>query len=307
MKCVSSSFLQLTRKLQFPYQLLQSSLSGVMIVGLKTLLNALAAPDRLPVLIGNSGVGKSSLAQAGVLAALKRQAWPAEAGAPSAWPPVFQNSRQWCFLSLKPGTDPLKALVECFLDTWQFAATDPERVRQQHGWIDLLQDGKATLSDLIEATERRRKDPRNLWTTRNLLPFFIEFDNRVFDRFSAAESGKIGVHVCPGGDVDSVHSAHVPHEELLKHLFKLNAGYFQLQMASERDRDSAYKQVGKYLCEDAKGVPQMAHTVAEEDGRAHNQKNFVSFHNLSRCEERLAHSVFCTAICDGKSPHSVHA
>jgi hypothetical protein len=35
-------------------------------------LNALAAaPDRLPVLIGNSGVGKSSLAQAGVMAALK--------------------------------------------------------------------------------------------------------------------------------------------------------------------------------------------------------------------------------------------
>src|SRR5438093_141853 len=34
------------------------------------------APNRLPVLLGNSGVGKSSLAQAGVLAALKRQAWP---------------------------------------------------------------------------------------------------------------------------------------------------------------------------------------------------------------------------------------
>ena len=40
-------------------------------------LSALAAAaDRLPVLLGNSGVGKSSLAQAGVLAALKRQAWP---------------------------------------------------------------------------------------------------------------------------------------------------------------------------------------------------------------------------------------
>src|SRR5262245_32888821 len=34
-----------------------------------------AAADRLPVLLGNSGVGKSSLARAGVLAALKRQAW----------------------------------------------------------------------------------------------------------------------------------------------------------------------------------------------------------------------------------------
>ena len=76
-------------------------------------LSALAgAPDRLPVLIGNSGVGKSSLAQAGVLAALKRQAWPEDAGAPNAWPAIFRDSRQWCFLSLKPGTDPLKALVE---------------------------------------------------------------------------------------------------------------------------------------------------------------------------------------------------
>jgi len=53
--------------------------------------NALAAPDRLPVLIGNSGVGKSSLAQAGVLAALKRQAWPDDAGASNAWPTVFRN------------------------------------------------------------------------------------------------------------------------------------------------------------------------------------------------------------------------
>jgi hypothetical protein len=35
-----------------------------------------AAAERLPVLLGNSGVGKSSLAQAGVLAALKRQRAP---------------------------------------------------------------------------------------------------------------------------------------------------------------------------------------------------------------------------------------
>jgi hypothetical protein len=71
-------------------------------------LKALAAPDRLPLLIGNSGVGKSSLAKAGVLAALKRQAWP-ETAAENEWPDVFKNSRQWCFISLKPGTDPLKA------------------------------------------------------------------------------------------------------------------------------------------------------------------------------------------------------
>ncbi len=86
--------------------------------------------------------------------------------------------------------------------------------------------------DFTEGRLAPRNDPRNPWTPRNLLPYFIELDNRVFDRFSAEEREKIGVHVCPGGDVNSVHSADVPYEELLKHLFKLNAGYFQLQMAA---------------------------------------------------------------------------
>jgi formylglycine-generating enzyme required for sulfatase activity len=122
------------------------------------ILDALATPDRLPVLIGNSGVGKSSLAQAGVLAALKRQAWPEPAQGRTEWPEVFQKSRRWCYLSLKPGTEPVKALVESFVNTWQFTATDPMRSDHQHGWIDRLRDDKATLSDLIEATERRRAE-----------------------------------------------------------------------------------------------------------------------------------------------------
>jgi methionine synthase II (cobalamin-independent) len=113
--------------------------------------------------------------------------------------------------------------------------------------------------DFTEGRLAPRNDPRNPWTTRNLLPFFIELDNRVLDRFSAGERKNIGVHVCPGGDVDSVHSADVPYEELLKQLFKLNAGYFQMQMASERDREAAYKLVGKYLRENANGVAQMAY------------------------------------------------
>jgi methionine synthase II (cobalamin-independent) len=113
--------------------------------------------------------------------------------------------------------------------------------------------------DFTEGRLAPRNDPRNPWTTRNLLRFFIELDNRVLDRFSTEERKNIGVHVCPGGDVDSVHSADVPYEELLKHLFKLNAGYFQMEMAGERDRQPAYRLVGKYLREDANGVPQMAY------------------------------------------------
>ena len=126
-------------------------------------LAALAAdPDRLPVLLGNSGVGKSSLAQAGVLAALKRQSWPeirsGAAGTRNPWPRAFQESRHWCFLALKPGAEPLKSLVAPFLDTWQLGATDPERIKQQNGWIELLRDGKAALRDLLDATERRHEE-----------------------------------------------------------------------------------------------------------------------------------------------------
>jgi hypothetical protein len=44
------------------------------------------------VLLGNSGVGKSSLAQAGVLAALKRQAWPEGAGGERIWPHLTRRA-----------------------------------------------------------------------------------------------------------------------------------------------------------------------------------------------------------------------
>jgi hypothetical protein len=94
---------------------------------------------------GYRPLGRQALAEIieDQMAALKRQAWPEEGGALNAWPAVFEDSRQWCFLSLRPGTDPLKALVESFLDTWLFAATDPERVKRQNGWIALLRDGAA--------------------------------------------------------------------------------------------------------------------------------------------------------------------
>ena len=116
------------------------------------------APNSIPVLLGNSGVGKSSVAQAGVLAALKRQAWPEAAGALTAWPPAFRGSRQWCFLTLRPGADPLKALVEPFLQTWQHETTDPAWEERRSGWIDRLVDGKATLPGLLDATERRHAE-----------------------------------------------------------------------------------------------------------------------------------------------------
>ena len=57
----------------------------------------------------------------------------------------------------------------------------------------------------------------------------------MLDRFTAKEREQIGVHVCPGGDFDSTHSADVDYGGLLPDLFQMSVGRFYLQMASEPD------------------------------------------------------------------------
>lgn len=120
--------------------------------------------------------------------------------------------------------------------------------------------GAARVSiDFTEGRLATRADPRNPWTGMGMLPHFIELNNRVIDRFTPEERANIGVHVCPGGDRDSVHSADVPYENLLKELFKLNAGYFLMQFSSERDKDPVYESIGKHSRDDANGVAQMVY------------------------------------------------
>ena len=113
--------------------------------------------------------------------------------------------------------------------------------------------------DFTEGRLATRADPRNPRTGADLLPHFIELNNRVMDRFTAEERVNIGVHTCPGGDRDSVHSADVPYNNLLPEMFKINAGYFLIQLASERDKDPVYESIGKYSRDDANGVAQMCY------------------------------------------------
>jgi methionine synthase II (cobalamin-independent) len=120
--------------------------------------------------------------------------------------------------------------------------------------------GAARVSiDFTEGRLATRQDPRNPWTGRNMLPHFIELNNRVLERFGAEERTRIGLHTCPGGDRDSVHSADVPYSDLLPSMFGINAGYFLIQLASERDKDRVYKLIGEHLRADAGGVTQMAY------------------------------------------------
>jgi len=120
--------------------------------------------------------------------------------------------------------------------------------------------GAARVSvDFTEGRLATRNDARNPWTGRGMLPHFIELNNRVMARFSAEERSRIGLHTCPGGDRDSVHSADVPYSDLLPSMFGINAGYFLIQLASERDKDRVYQLIGENLRSDADGVTQMAY------------------------------------------------
>jgi len=112
--------------------------------------------------------------------------------------------------------------------------------------------------DFTEGRLANKNDSRNPWTGKDMLQEFIDVNNRVLDRFSPEERRNIGIHTCPGGDCDSVHSKEVPYEKLLTKMFQLNAGYFLIQCASEDDKEKVYKLVGDNLRKDAGGVAQVA-------------------------------------------------
>ena len=107
---------------------------------------------------------------------------------------------------------------------------------------DLINEAEADIRRCLDAgaynvqvdfTEGRlsiKLDP-----SKQLLNDFIALNNRVLERFSAEERKKIGIHTCPGGDQDSTHSADVDYAELLPGLFRMKAGNFYIQMASEQD------------------------------------------------------------------------
>ncbi|MEY9894876.1 5-methyltetrahydropteroyltriglutamate--homocysteine methyltransferase [Catenulispora sp. MAP5-51] len=85
-----------------------------------------------------------------------------------------------------------------------------------------------------------------------VLEDFIALNNLVLDRFTDAERARIGVHTCPGGDQDSTHSLDVDYAGLLPQLFRLHAGSFYVQLASEADPDRVLATVAEHLPERAR-------------------------------------------------------
>ncbi|MFF4418182.1 cobalamin-independent methionine synthase II family protein [Streptosporangium sp. NPDC001559] len=119
---------------------------------------------------------------------------------------------------------------------------------------DLVDEAEADIRGCLEAgahavqldfTEGRlslKLDPSG-----GLLGDFVELNNRVLERFSQEERARIGVHTCPGGDLDSTHSLDVDYADLLPTLFRLQAGNFYVQLAGEPDQERVLSLIGGAL------------------------------------------------------------
>ena len=106
-----------------------------------------------------------------------------------------------------------------------------------------LEAGAATVQiDFTEARLSLKLDPSG-----GLLRSFVALNNRVLERFTSEDRRRIGVHVCPGGDHDSTHSADIDYTGLLPDLFQMNVSRFYLQMASELDSNRVLRLISEIL------------------------------------------------------------
>lgn len=99
--------------------------------------------------------------------------------------------------------------------------------------------------DFTEGRLSLKLDP-----TGGLLRSFVELNNQVFDRFSDEDRARIGVHTCPGGDHDSVHSLDIDYAGLLPALFGMRVGRIYLQLASENDPQRVLQIIKDHLAGD---------------------------------------------------------
>jgi uncharacterized protein YjbI with pentapeptide repeats len=109
------------------------------------------ARGRIVTLIGQSGVGKSSLIMAGVLSRLKSQLWPIEG---AAWPAGLKDSRSYLQLTMRPGPDPLKELAVALVKLYRSKDESGEIEKEASDWTARFREG-SRLRDMLRLTRDR--------------------------------------------------------------------------------------------------------------------------------------------------------
>jgi hypothetical protein len=113
----------------------------------KEVLELLArSRGRIVTLLGQSGVGKSSLVSAGVLSRLRSQLPPIDG---AAWPAGLKDSRSYVQLTMRPGRNPVKELAVSLVKLYR---TDDAVIdKEASDWIQRFRDG-SHLYDMLRLT-----------------------------------------------------------------------------------------------------------------------------------------------------------
>jgi formylglycine-generating enzyme required for sulfatase activity len=156
----------------------------------------IAAPGRLIALVGNSGVGKSSLVQAGVIGSLKRQRLP---GRHQAWPQALNGSRAFAYLAMKPGEDPVGALMSEFAALWFPDPTDPKRLDRAGEWAARLRQGAVRLADVIKATDDHLRGELSLTPPPRIF-LYIDQGEELYARTPPAKRKRFSEVIADGLD-----------------------------------------------------------------------------------------------------------
>lgn len=133
----------------------------------------------------------------------------------------------------------------------------------------------------------------------NLLTSFIDLNNLALSRFSAEDRSRIGVHTCPGSDLDSTHSADIDYAELLPSLFELMVGNFYIALSGERDRHQVLKIIRDYMKADhhifvgvIAPIDPQVETPEEVRDRVLEASQYIPIHQLGTTDD-CGFSPFC--------------
>lgn len=110
--------------------------------------------SQMIVMIGNSGVGKSSLARAGVIGTLRRNGSNRSVAGHLEEVNVPEQSRAWAYLAARPGDNPVRAVAAAFIRYWSEERGDPQHYEWLDGWERRLAS-RGRLGELIDETEAR--------------------------------------------------------------------------------------------------------------------------------------------------------
>jgi hypothetical protein len=142
-------------------------------------------PNRCPILIGASGVGKSSVARAGVLSAVKSMRWPGERDG-VAWPAGLANSRAWVQITMRPGDAPIAALSTAITRLWSLDIRDPDQAALPRKWAERLGSGANSLAEMIDATQEEIHKREGAAPSRILL--YVDQGEELYTRSTASEA-----------------------------------------------------------------------------------------------------------------------